>query len=184
MFANIEEFGTDGPVIFESVKSEDARGNFSKHVIPTAFFEPITSISFCSSLNSAAYTLRGLHMQLEPSKEAKVVSCQSGAVFDVVVDLRVDSATLGYWSSVKLTPENGKALYIPAGFAHGFQTLEDSSQITYLINGSYSPKDAITVDPFDSSLGIDWPRRNCVISDSDRAGPSLNDVVLRIKSLT
>ena len=113
-------------------------------------------------------TLRGMHYQKAPHAEVKIVRCTRGAVFDVAVDLREGSATRGQWFGVELSAENGKQLYIPEGFAHGYQTLVDASEIEYSTTHVYAAASASGVRFDDPAFGIRWPLPVSVISEPDR----------------
>jgi dTDP-4-dehydrorhamnose 3,5-epimerase len=113
-------------------------------------------------------TLRGMHFQKAPHAEVKIVRCTRGAVFDVAVDLRDDSATRGQWFGVELTADNHKQLYLPEGFAHGYQTLEDNSEIEYSTTHAYAAASASGVSHDDPAFGIRWPLPVSVISEADR----------------
>ena len=113
-------------------------------------------------------TLRGLHFQKAPHAEVKIVRCTRGAVFDVAVDLREDSATRGQWFGIELSADNHKQLYIPEGFAHGYQTLEENSEIEYSTTHVYAAASAGGVRYDDPAFGIRWPLPVSVISDADR----------------
>lgn len=118
-------------------------------------------------------TLRGIHLQREPSRDAKYVRCVTGRIFDVAVDLRRDSSRFGDWVSRELTAESGNGLYIPAGFGHGYLTLEPGSTILYWTDQRFAPDSATGVRHDDPDLAIDWPSRPSVISDQDRTWPLL-----------
>ena len=124
------------------------------------------------SYNARQGTLRGLHWQAAPSLEVKLVQCIRGAVFDVAVDVRPDSTTRGRWQAVELSADNRQSVYIPAGFAHGFQTLSDDSEIMYHISASYRPEASRGVRWDDPDLAISWPAvGQRVISERDAALP-------------
>jgi len=126
------------------------------------------------SANTRAGTLRGMHWQAEPHGEGKLVRCQRGAIFDVIVDLRPGSPTYCEWFGVELTADNGVQLFIPAGLAHGFQTLADDSEVHYQMTAAYVPDAARGVRWDDRAFGIAWPEPPGgfrVISDKDRAYP-------------
>jgi dTDP-4-dehydrorhamnose 3,5-epimerase len=124
-------------------------------------------------------TLRGLHYQDHPDQEVKLIRCTRGAVYDVAVDVRHDSPTCGRWVGVELTAENGKMLYVPEGFAHGYQTLADDTDIYYLTSAAYSPKTATGVRYDDPSFGIVWPLPVSMISDADRSWAPFTSVSSR-----
>jgi len=127
----------------------------------------LTSLSY----NKRAGTLRGMHMQLPPHSEEKLVRCIRGAIFDVIVDLRRDSATFRKWFGVELSAENHRALYIPKGFAHGFQTLTDDAEVFYQLSAHYAPPAGRGVRFDDPAFGIAWPRPPTVMNDRDRTYP-------------
>src|SRR5262249_45835048 len=120
-------------------------------------------------------TLRGLHFQREPNAEVKLVRCTAGAVYDVIVDLRLESPTHCQWIGVELTAENHRQLYVPAGFAHGYQTPTDSAEISYQASVPYAPESATGVRFDDPAFGISWPEPVTVISDADRAWPDYRE---------
>ena len=123
------------------------------------------------SYNSLAGTLRGIHYQAAPHAEVKLVRCTAGAVFDVVVDLRADSPSVGAWVGVELSAENRRMLYVPAGCGHGFLTLKDASEVFYQISAEHAPESAYGVRWDDPAFGITWPAPVRVISARDRNYP-------------
>jgi dTDP-4-dehydrorhamnose 3,5-epimerase len=124
------------------------------------------------SFNEHAGTLRGMHFQREPHAEAKLVRVTRGALYDVIVDLRPGSATFKQWTSVELTAQNRLALYIPEGLAHGFQTLEEGTEVLYAISTFYEPAASDGVRWNDPAFGIEWPgTERRVISEKDRSWP-------------
>jgi len=125
------------------------------------------------SRTEAVGTIRGLHLQEEPHSEAKMVRCLKGRVWDVAVDLRHNSTTYGQWQAVELSPDQGNALLIPEGCAHGFQTLEPGSELLYLHSGAWVPEAETGVRWNDPQLAIGWPLTVTEISDRDRILPLL-----------
>jgi dTDP-4-dehydrorhamnose 3,5-epimerase len=126
---------------------------------------------------SEAGVLRGLHFAQLPPSQAKYVTCVSGSVFDVVVDIRVGSPTFGRWDAVDLDDRSHKSVYISEGLAHGFFALQDNSTVMYLCSTEYSPEREHTISPTDPALAIDWPTgHELVISDRDAQAPSLEEV--------
>jgi len=125
------------------------------------------------SWNRRRGTLRGMHVQAAPFEEVKLVSCLRGAVHDVIVDLRPGSPTLHRWCSARLDPTDMTALYIPAGVAHGFLTLEDDSLVQYAICGLWSPDHARGIRHDDPAVGIEWPLAPLVTNERDRSWPLL-----------
>jgi dTDP-4-dehydrorhamnose 3,5-epimerase len=126
---------------------------------------------------SAAGVLRGLHFAQLPPSQAKYVTCVSGSVFDVVVDIRVGSPTFGRWDAVELDDRNHKSVYISEGLAHGFLALRDNSTVMYLCSSEYDPQREHTIAATDPAIAIDWPTgHELVISDRDAEAPSLDEV--------
>jgi dTDP-4-dehydrorhamnose 3,5-epimerase len=125
-----------------------------------------------TSFNSKAGTLRGMHYQEQPHAECKLVRCTRGGIYDVIVDLRAGSSSFCNWFGVELGPDEGRLLYVPEGFAHGFQTLEDATEVSYLMSHQYVPSHARGVRWDDPALGIEWPEADSrIISDRDRSYP-------------
>jgi dTDP-4-dehydrorhamnose 3,5-epimerase len=123
--------------------------------------------------------LRGMHLQVSPHEEVKLVRCVAGSVYDVVVDLRVDSPTQFEWLAVELAAHRRNALYIPAGLAHGFLTLEDESELEYLISTPHAPSAAAGVRWDDPALGIEWPATPRLLSERDASFANLDVAVVR-----
>ncbi len=138
---------------------------FVAHGLHTSFVQHSTSHTV------ARGSIRGMHFQRAPASEVKVVSCLKGAIYDVVIDLRASSPTHGRWQGFELSAENRRRLYIPVGFAHGFQTLTDDVEVGYLISEFYAPEAAAGVRFDDPAFGITWPQPVTVISDKDRNWP-------------
>ena len=122
-------------------------------------------------------TLRGLHFQLLPHSQAKLVRCLAGAIFDVVVDIRYGSPTYGQWTGIELSSENGKQLYIPVGFAHGFMTLAPDTMIFYKVTDHYAPDCDMGLAWNDKDIGIHWPLNGIqpILSTKDEKQPLLKD---------
>lgn len=127
----------------------------------------------CSiSVNKTKGTLRGMHYQEQPFAEAKVVRCCSGAIYDVIVDVRRASPTHRKWFAVELSAANHKMLYVPEGVAHGFQTLMDEVEVSYQISEVYKPESARGVRWNDPLFGIEWPISDAIVSERDRTFPN------------
>ena len=118
-------------------------------------------------------TIRGIHLQLPPCEETRLVRCTRGAIYDVIVDLRSDSPTFRKWVAAELTEANRHQLYVPTGFAHGFQTLVDDCEVFYQMTAFYAPEYSSGVRWDDPALKIDWPQPVTVISARDRSYPDL-----------
>ena len=160
-----------GAYVINIEKKEDERGffarildkdEFSKIGLESEFIQ--SSISF----NKKRGTLRGMHYQIEPYEESKFVRCTQGKIFDVIVDLRKNSKTFKKWISLELSSLNHKILYIPKGFAHGFQTLEDNTEVNYDITQVFSPKYSRGITWNDSTFKIKWPLDITLISKKDK----------------
>lgn len=123
------------------------------------------------SFNARAGTLRGMHFQAPPNLEAKIVRCTRGVIFDVMVDLRAGSPTYGRWHGEELTADNRVMLYIPKGFAHGFQSLVDDSEVDYEVTPSYVPAAAAGFRFDDPQLAIEWPIADMIVSERDKTLP-------------
>ena len=140
-----------------------------------------TRIIQCSaSYNTRKGTLRGLHFQIAPHAETKIVRCTRGSVFDVAVDLRKSSPTYRNWWGVELSSENRRMLYIPENCAHGFLTLEDDTEVHYQISAVYQPEAARGVRWNDPAIGIVWPGEPAVMNDRDRGYPDFDEKKLGI----
>ena len=156
--------------IIEFEKSEDERGSFYRIWDKKIFQENglndnLVQISISFIKNKG--TLRGMHFQKKPFEEAKIVRCTKGKIFDVVIDLRPESKTFMSWTSFELDSNESKILYIPEGFAHGFQTLEDNTELVYQISNWYSPEHASGLRWNDNKFQINWPIQNPIISKKD-----------------
>jgi len=168
-----------GAWVLEPERREDERGYFAR-TFDRAEFEALgmeSQVVQCNtSFNRVAGTLRGMHYQSEPHGEPKLVRCTRGAIHDVIVDLRGDSPTHLKWFGVNLTDDNGVALYIPRGMAHGFQTLSDESEVLYMMGAAYVAEAASGVRWDDPAFGIDWPAAPAtgrVLSARDAGYPDL-----------
>lgn len=168
-----------GLYVIEIEPLNDDRGFFARSFCAREFealgLEP--TVAQCNiSFNEKAGTLRGLHYQTLPFEEAKLIRCTQGAIHDVAVDLRPNSPTHLKWFAAELTAENRRMMFIPRGFAHGFQTLVDKSEVFYLMSEFYHPESARGLRWDDPTLGIIWPLANPIISDKDRAYPLVEKV--------
>jgi dTDP-4-dehydrorhamnose 3,5-epimerase len=163
-----------GAYLLELERREDERGFFARTWCrdELSAHDLATDVAQCSvSRNTLAGTLRGLHFQMAPHEEGKLVRCTSGAIFDVIVDLRPESPTHTDWFGVELDAERGTALYVPKGFAHGFQTLANDSEVFYMMSDPYVAGAAAGVRWDDPSFGIEWPLPVRTISERDRSWP-------------
>lgn len=152
--------------------AEDERGGFARSFCAREFerhgLDPV--VAQCNvSWNRRRGTLRGLHYQAPPHAEAKLVRCTRGAIWDVIVDVRPDSPTFRRWYAVELSALNRLALYVPAGFAHGFQTLADDSEVFYQMSAFHAPGHARGLRWDDPLLAIAWPLPDPIVSERDRS---------------
>ena len=135
------------------------------------------------SSSSTIGIIRGLHFQLPPYSETKMVRCISGAILDVFVDLREGSETFGHWDSVELSAENKKIIYIPRGFAHGFCTLSEHSEVVYKVDNFYNPESERGLLWNDPEININWPVSEVTLSDKDKANMTLSTFKKEFKSI-
>jgi dTDP-4-dehydrorhamnose 3,5-epimerase len=166
-----------GAFLIEVEPHRDERGLFARTFCGDEFAARGLASSFaqCStSWNARAGTLRGMHWQDPPQAEVKLVRCTAGAIFDAIVDLRPGSPTRGRWLSVELAAETRRMLYVPEGFAHGFQTLRDASEVFYQISRSQAPAAARGFRFDDPDVGIRWPLPPGEMSARDRELPRLH----------
>jgi dTDP-4-dehydrorhamnose 3,5-epimerase len=168
----------EGAVLIELERHEDERGFFARtwsaEEFAAAGLNP--RLVQCSIAgNVRRHTLRGMHFQVAPHEEAKLVRCSRGALYDVVIDLRRGSRTFGEWLAVELSATNGRMLYVPEGFAHGYQTLEDDTEASYQMSQAYAPQSAAGVRWDDPFFGIQWPPAgHRIVSERDRTWPDFS----------
>jgi dTDP-4-dehydrorhamnose 3,5-epimerase len=170
------ETSLSGLYIIELEPIHDSRGFFARSFCASEFASHGLSkqVAQCNvSSNEKRGTLRGLHFQVAPHEEAKLVRCTQGSIFDVAVDIRTSSPTYLKWFSCELSQLNHQLLYIPEGFAHGFQTLHDNTEVSYTMFEFYHPESAHGLRWDDPALAISWPITDPIISDKDRSYPLL-----------
>lgn len=168
----------DGVVVIEPTVFEDSRGFFMESYNAQAFKNAGIDMLFVQdnhSLSCDAGVIRGLHYQLEPKSQTKLVRVVAGAIFDVVVDIRKSSSTFGQWYGVILSESNKRQLLVPKGFAHGFCTLVDQTQVVYKVDEYYSPEHDRGIVWNDAAIGIDWPVNNPILSAKDEKHPVLKE---------
>ena len=165
-----------GLTVIERTRIEDTRGFlgrfFCQETLATLGMKPIQQINH--TLTRKAGVIRGMHFQYPPAAEIKIVSCLQGSILDVAVDLRANSPTFLQWFAAELSAENQQSLFIPEGFAHGFQTLTENCELFYLHSVNYSPQYEAGLNPLDSRLAIVWPLTVTEISARDQAHPILD----------
>ena len=170
----ISETELAGAYVIELEAVEDERGYFARTYCRKEFTEYglKTEIAQCSlSYNARRGTLRGMHYQVEPEAETKLVQCMCGSLYDVIIDLRPQSETYCHWFGIELSADKRRLLYIPEGFAHGFQTLEENTTIYYQIFAFYDPQFARGVRWNDPAFCIKWPLANPIMSEKDKLLP-------------
>jgi dTDP-4-dehydrorhamnose 3,5-epimerase len=163
-----------GAYVVEADRFEDERGYFERTFVREEFEArglDTRIVQTAVSYNRHRGTIRGMHYQADPHGQAKLVRCLRGAVYDVIIDLRADSATYRSWCAVELGAGSRRALYVPSGFAHGFQTLEDDTEVTYQISTVYNPASERGFAWNDPAFGIEWPLPATHLSDRDRSFP-------------
>jgi dTDP-4-dehydrorhamnose 3,5-epimerase len=171
-----------GVFVLEIERKEDPRGFFARIFAREEMKErglvdefPQHNVGF----NKTKGTLRGMHFQRAPHAETKLVRCTMGSVIDVALDIRPNSPTFKKWVSLELSAENHRMLYIPEGCAHGYQTLQDATELSYLTSQLYMPQSAMGLRFDDPAFVIDWPLPVSVISDADRRWPDFSAESLR-----
>lgn len=167
-----------GAVLIDPILRKDDRGHFSRSWCLQEFTDQ--GINFVPVQANTGFslrkgTLRGLHFQVEPALEAKLVCCTRGSLFDVVVDLRPQSPTYRRWYGVELLAETHQLLYVPEGCAHGYQTLEDNAALYYMTSQYFTPSVARGVRFDDPAFGIEWPLAPTMVSEQDRNWPLLGE---------
>lgn len=168
----------DGVVILEPDVFGDHRGFFMESYSQQKMHQLSLDYSFIQdnqSLSAQAGTIRGLHYQLNPKAQTKLVRVLAGAIYDVVVDVRRTSPTFGQWVGVILSEDNKRQLLVPKGFAHGFCTLSKDTQVFYKVDECYSPEHDRGILWNDPELGIDWPTSTPILSEKDQRSPSLRN---------
>lgn len=161
-----------GAFVIEIELMKDERGSFGRSWCANEMKEHGLNTNICQanvSFNKSKGTLRGMHYQIAPYQEAKLVRCSMGSIYDVIIDLRPKSPTFKQWVGVELSQKNYKMLYVPEDFAHGFITLEDNCEISYLMSEFYVPGAGATIRWNDPIFNIQWPFEPTVISEKDKS---------------
>jgi len=178
------ELKLKGAFVVELERREDERGFFARAFCQTEFrqrgLKPViaqANIAF----NKRKGTLRGMHFQYPPHAETKLVRATRGAILDIIVDLRPESATYLQHVSLELSAENGRALYVPERFAHGYQALDDGTETSYQVGEFYAPGSEGGLSPFDPRLGLQWPLPVSAISPKDAAWSPLDEIESEVR---
>lgn len=177
---NVIKTNVEGPVIIEPRIFKDSRGYFFESFSQREFDEKVRPIRFVQDNESKSTygVLRGLHYQVMPYTQSKLVRCVRGRVLDVAVDIRKGSPTFGQHVAVELSEENHREFFIPKGFAHGFAVLSEEAVFQYKCDEFYAPQSEGGIQLLDESLNIDWkiPLDKAILSDKDRAYPKLSEI--------
>lgn len=160
----------EGVKLTEAAYSDDLRGRFIKFTPDELFSKKFDSVAV--SVNPKAGTIRGIHLQVEPFAEEKIISCIQGSTFEVIIDIRPNSKSFGKVATFELSQENAMQVYLPKGVAHGFQTLLPETIVHYFLTSEYSAKSSYSIDPF-GDLDIKWPLKETLVSAKDSGGVSL-----------
>jgi len=172
----------DGAYLIEPERLSDERGFFARVYCEDEFREAGISFEIVQanvSMNTHKGTVRGMHYQAAPHQEAKCVRCVKGAMYDVIIDLRPESPTFTKWTGVELTEENRQTLFVPEGFAHGFQTLHDNTEVFYLMSAPYEDASGRGVRHNDPKFNINWPIEVRMISEKDNSWPTFDQEIIR-----
>lgn len=173
------ETNLEGVLVIETNVFGDHRGWFMETYSEAKFSEVGINLNFIQdnqSFSAAKGTFRGLHYQLNPKAQTKLVRCIQGAIFDVAVDIRKGSPTFGKWFGIELSAENKKQLLVPKGFAHAFMTLTDDVEVQYKVDELYSPENDRGIIWNDPDIAIDWPFDiTPILSEKDQKAPLLKD---------
>jgi dTDP-4-dehydrorhamnose 3,5-epimerase len=170
--------GIEGAWLAESPVWKDDRG-FFREWFKAEDVKSLTGRNFgieqANISLSSKGTIRGIHYSIAPRGQAKLITCVSGSIQDVTVDIRPDSKTFGQWVDVELKSDSGKAVFISEGLGHGFLALEDNTAVAYLVSTPFSPTDEYEINPLDQEIGISWKINavNLKISDKDKSAPTL-----------
>ena len=178
---NFENVFSGSVILITTKRMGDERGWFSEIFREDLFRSAVGEFDFVQHNQSHSRhrgTVRGLHFQLEPHAQGKLVRCLRGRVLDVAVDLRTSSPTFGRHVAIELSPDNGRQIWVPPGFAHGFCTLEDDSELAYMVTAYYSPEHDRGLRWNDPALGIDWliGEADAVLSPKDKVQPLLAEL--------
>ena len=167
-----------GATLIDPIRREDNRGYFGRKWCMREFAEhgiDFVPLQASTAFNLRRGTVRGMHLQVDPALEAKLIHCIQGAIFDVVLDLRTESPTYGKWYGTELSADNQRMLYIPERCGHGYQTLEDRSNVYYLTSQYFTPSAARGVRFDDPAFAIRWPLAPTAISEQDRNWPLVSE---------
>ena len=157
----------DGVMFIKAKHTNDSRGRFLKFQPGDLLIEKMNSVAV--SINPKVGTVRGIHLQVEPFAEEKIITCIQGSTFEVIVDVRPNSKSFGLVATFELSQESAEQVYLPKGIAHGFQTLLPNTILHYFLTSQFSPESSYAIDPF-GDLGIEWPIKERIVSEKDTKG--------------
>lgn len=182
----ITPLGIEGVWLAESPVFSDNRGYF-REWFKAEPIRALTGSNFgfeqANISSSSKGTLRGIHYSIAPKGQAKWITCVSGAIKDVIVDIRPQSKSYGEWIEVELTGTSGYSVYIEERLGHGFLALEDNTTVSYLVSTAYSPAEEFSINPLDEKIGINWgvETSKLILSNADRFAPTLNERLIEGK---
>lgn len=175
---NLQKLGFEGAWKATLETHSDERGHFQEWFKRSEFLR-ITGRNFevlqANFSVSQKNVLRGIHFSAAAEGQGKWVTCLTGSIWDVIVDLRHDSSTFKKWIGIDLVSDVPTCVFIPEGFGHGFLSLEDNTTVAYLLTSEYSPEKEFEINPFDPELGISWPSKSLILSHKDRSAPNLTN---------
>lgn len=180
--SKLTPLGIEGVWLFESPSHGDDRGYFREWFKSSAVEETLGrsfKVAQANLSKSKRGVVRGIHFSTAPEGQAKWVTCANGALWDVIIDIRPNSATFKQWVAIELRAEEGKAVIISEGLGHAFVALEDETVISYLLSSPYSPTEEHAINPKDPEIGIKWPSLDLTFSEKDSAAPTLEEFLKR-----
>ena len=182
--AELRSLGIDGAWVYQAKVHQDSRGNFVewfKHDLVRSQLGRDFSIMQANVSDSKRGVVRGIHFSISRQGQAKWITCTSGSIYDVVVDVRPNSKTFKKWIGVEIPAGSGTSILISEGLGHAFLSLEDDTTISYLLTTPYSPSEELAINPKDPEIGIKWPLNSLQFSQKDQEAPFLQDVVETLK---
>jgi len=182
--AEVTPLGIEGAWLYKSSVISDSRGYFTewfKSEILTSTTSKSLDVSQANLSKSRKGVVRGIHFSIADAGQAKWITCVSGRIWDVVVDIRPHSPTFKKWVSTELDAKSGKSIFIGEGLGHAFLAMEEESIISYLLSSPYSPNDELAINPKDPQIGINWPLEELFFSPRDESAPYLSDLIKTLK---
>lgn len=178
--AELTPLGIDGSWLYQAEVHQDPRGHFIewfKHELIRKELGRNFLIQQSNFSNSKKGVVRGIHFSVASQGQAKWITCTSGSLFDVVVDIRPNSKTFKKWVGLEMSAESGKSILVSEGLGHAFLSLQDETTISYLLTSPYSPNEEFAINPKDPEIGIKWPLDSLQFSKKDEAAPSLSEMI-------